>query len=160
MCAIELFRSGQKMRTKIARLTTLLAITLTAFAGAKAQTDQRPVDPDSRLRSIVISAPPKPAASPVPAAPIKVASPQAVSPAPPPQPLEENGRLSPAKIHTKITEVKRLLRSRPSLTSISSPAVSIYSSADSPTRTSRRRTTSSECPGASRLLRRAADTAA
>jgi hypothetical protein len=111
------------MRTKTARLITLLAITLMVFAGAKAQTDQRPVDPDSRLRSIVISAPPKPAASPVLAAQTKVANPQAVSPAPRPQPVEENGRLSPAKIHTKITEVKRLLRSRPSLTSISSPAL-------------------------------------
>jgi len=97
---------------------------LIGFICAPAQTEVRPPDGESRPRSIVISAPPKPVASPV--AQQTVVSPQTPGATPRTVTADEKpeaARLSPAKIHTKITEVKRLLRSRPSLTAISSPAL-------------------------------------
>jgi len=107
------------MKTK--GIVTTLAVILGASA-AHAQTDQRPLDPDSRVRSIVISPPAKPVGSPSPVVQPRVANTQAA-----PRPLsaeeKEIGRLSPGKIHTKITEAKRLMRSRPSLTSITSPTL-------------------------------------
>jgi len=110
---------NKRMKTK--GIVTTLAVILGASA-AHAQTDQRPLDPDSRVRSIVISPPAKPVGSPSPVVQPRVANTQAA-----PRPLsaeeKEIGRLSPGKIHTKITEAKRLMRSRPSLTSITSPTL-------------------------------------
>jgi hypothetical protein len=112
------------------RITAIMASALTGllvgFVSAQSQTDVRPTDPDSRPRSVVISAPPKPVASPVPAPQPRVANPQAIpaqarSEAADNKP--ESSRLSPARIHVRIAEVKRLMRSRPSLTAISSPAL-------------------------------------
>ena len=113
----------KRMRTT-ATLASLSVLMLVGFGAAQSQTDQRPADGDSRPRSIVISAPPKPVSSPIPqpkvaSSPAVVATPRTVTADERP----EGARLSPARIRTKITEVKRLLRSRPSLTAISSPAL-------------------------------------
>lgn len=114
----------KRMRTTTT-LATVLIILLTGFVAAKAQTDARPADQETRPR-VVAPAPQKPVNSPVPAPQPKVVDPQAVPAAQQPGTANEkpeSTRLSPIRIHAKITEVKRLLRSRPSLTAISSPAL-------------------------------------
>ena len=114
--------------TKTAILTTLLTILCGGTAYAQSQTDGRPVDPDSRPRSVVMSAQQKAAvANPSPNSAVKAANTTvdgaAQRPGPAPDKAETSRQLSPAKIRTRISEVKRLMRSRPSLTAMTSPAL-------------------------------------
>src|SRR5437899_12990037 len=114
--------------TKTAILTTLLTILSGGTAYAQSPTDGRPVDPDTRPRSVVISAQQRSSATtPNPAAPGKTANTPADWAAQRPGSAAEKPEtprpLSPAKIRTRISEVKRLMRSRPSITAITSPAL-------------------------------------
>lgn len=114
-------------KTKIAMLASLVSLLVVAAIGVQAQTDTRPADWESRPRSVVLSAPQKPLPAPQPP---KVANPvnsQGEQPAPKAVAAADRPEgprvLSPARIHARISEGKRLLRSRPSLTSIASPVL-------------------------------------
>jgi hypothetical protein len=114
--------------TKTAILTTLLTILFGGTAYAQSQTESRPVDPETRPRSVVLSAQQKSsAASPIaPPSGKTVNTPvdgAAQGPGPAADKTETSRPLSPAKIRTRISEVKRLMRSRPSLTAMTSPAL-------------------------------------
>ena len=114
--------------TKTAILTTLLTILSGGTAYAQSQTDGHPINPDSRPRSVVMSAQQKSSApSPIPAPSGKIATTPvdgaAQRPGPAADKPETSRQLSPAKIRARISEVKRLMRSRPSLTAMTSPAL-------------------------------------
>src|SRR2546421_7992353 len=96
--------------TKTAILTTLLTILSGGTAYAQSQTDGRPVDPDSRPRSVVISAQQRASqASPTPAPPGKTTNTPvdgaAQRPVPAADKPELSRPLSPAKIRARISEV-------------------------------------------------------
>src|SRR5688572_8540130 len=108
-------------------LATVLAGLFVCSVHAQSPAEPRPTNPDTRPRSVVLSPPQKqPAATPAPAHPTPVNQPR-VDPAQRPHAVEEKAdtprQLSPARIHARITEAKRLLRSRPSLTAMSSPVL-------------------------------------
>jgi len=114
--------------TKTAILTTLLTILSGGAAYAQSQTDGHPINSDSRPRSVVMSAQQKSSApSPIPAPSGKIATTPVDGAAQRPGPVadkpEMSRQLSPAKIRARISEVKRLMRSRPSLTAMTSPAL-------------------------------------
>ncbi|MEP6706235.1 MAG: hypothetical protein ABJC05_01880 [Pyrinomonadaceae bacterium] len=113
---------------KTAILSTLLTILCGGTVYAQSQVVSRPANPDTRPRSVVISAQQKSSvASPGPAPPVKAINPPVDAPAQRPgtaADIPETSRpLSPAKLRAKISEGKRLLRSRPSLTAMTSPAL-------------------------------------
>lgn len=119
-----------KIRTTAnATLVTVLTMLFVGSIYAQSQTDPKSVDPDSRPRSVVMSPPQnKPVASPGAAQPGTPANPQradesAQRPHSAEEKPESSRQLSPTRIRARISEVKRLLRSRPSLTAMASPAL-------------------------------------
>ena len=104
-------------------LATLLTILFVSSAHAQSTSE-----PNTRPRSVVLSPPQKqPVVTPTPVQPATPANPQRVNATQRPQSAEEKAeslrQLSPTRVHSRISEAKRLLRSRPSLTAMSSPSL-------------------------------------
>ncbi|MEO8436096.1 MAG: hypothetical protein ABI596_14440 [Pyrinomonadaceae bacterium] len=110
-------------------LATVLVVLFVSSVHAQSPAEPRPTDPDTRPRSVVLSPPQKqpPVVTPAPAQPAIPVNPQRVDATQRLHAAEEKAegqrQLSPTRIHAKLSEAKRLLRSRPSLTAMSSPTL-------------------------------------